>query len=319
VRSLSRDLVSAAGLMLARLFSPMAEANGGDLPGIAPATSQMPDLRAGQGREFGRRKCKLQQCRAVQPWSDAGGVSSSRGILCELRGRLGTGPRPPPTPMRAPRTGLLRSIAIGPAVHAAPTCGSQFAHHLGRTGGHFCEIYHDVSGPRLQEARQVLAHAAKELHAYLPADHDQCMIVSQLTRHDGWLGRGRLGHPEWGCGRRSGSAGLREATQSVGIGLIMHRPDPFLRVSVANGVSGTPHADIRQERPTASFARTRSQRPRRRTRAAHVFSECARANWHTLSSSRVHGWHRDTPAPLASLPRPKRTCASTGNTVSATS
>jgi hypothetical protein len=67
-----------------------------------------------------RRHPRPMSSRGVRPWGGAGGVSSSRGIPCELRGRLGTGPRPPPTPTRSPCTGLLRSIATSPAVHAAP-------------------------------------------------------------------------------------------------------------------------------------------------------------------------------------------------------
>lgn len=157
----------------------------------------------------------------------AGGVSSPRGIPCGLRGRWGTGPRPPPTPARLPRTGLSRSIAASPAVHAAPDTRPPVRPPSGGTGGHFREVHHDVADPRLHEARQVLAHAAEELHAYLPADHDQCMIVSQLTQRDRRPGRSHVDHIDRECGRRSGSTRLREAVSSVGIGGVRHRTDPF--------------------------------------------------------------------------------------------
>ena len=72
---------------------------------------------------------------------------------------------PPPTPARSPRTGLSRSIATSPAGHVAPDTLPRARPPSGGTGGHFREVYHDVADPRLHQARQVLAHAAEELHA----------------------------------------------------------------------------------------------------------------------------------------------------------
>ena len=87
-----------------------------------------------------------------------------------------------------------------------PTRCREFADHLGRTGGHFREVHHDVADPRIHEVRQVLPQFEEDLKAYLPADHDQCMIVFQLHQSDGRPGRGRGGHSERGCGWWSGSA-----------------------------------------------------------------------------------------------------------------
>ena len=126
----------------------------------------------------------------------------------------------------------------------------EFDDHLGRTGGHFREVHHDVADPRIHEVRQLLSQAEEELNAYLPADHDECMIVSQLTQHDGRPGRGHGGHIERGCGWWISSGRHPRSGIVRRLSGVRHRFGPSRRVSVARG-NGTPHAGIRQERRTA--------------------------------------------------------------------